>query len=145
MACADLSVAFNTHEDCSSILGICTTTGAGCITKGSCDTYQTADICRVARTTEPGETCIWDRATCRRKECNDAPRTNKNNASCSKFLKGCIWNGSSCIESNFSCSMIITAASCLQEFLGRPCLWAFGACYGFSRCEDLEFEDHDLC
>jgi len=106
---------------------------------GPCTTYSTEKVCKVAMTTDIGYTCIWDTTTiaCRAKRCTDAPTYFSTDTNCEAYLTGCRTNGISCIAKGFRCLSLLTATSCLKDDQGMPCLWVNGACYNFSKCEDI--------
>lgn len=143
--CDDLSAALTSHDACRAISATCTTRGAGCIAIGACSTYPTEAICRAARTTQPGDTCIWDNTACRAKRCSDAPSGTNTDAACETFLTGCKTDGTKCINPGFACTSLITATACCRDGSGRPCLWVAGICYNYAKCDDITLTTHAGC
>lgn len=102
--CEDLPASLTSHDSCKSLLANCTTKGAGCITISLCANYSSESICKVAKTIEAGDTCIWESNSCRGKRCLDAPNGTNTDKACGAYLLGCKTDGLKCINPDYTCS-----------------------------------------
>lgn len=132
------------HDSCKAVISTCTTTGSGCITIGNCSAYATEVICKAAKTTQIGDTCIWDTNACRAKKCTDAPTGTTTDAGCDTYLTGCKTNGTSCVAS-VTCSTLLTASACQVDGLNKPCLFVNSVCYSYAKCDDAVMTTHSAC
>lgn len=110
----------------------------------TCKAYATEIICKAARSTNIGNTCIWDINVCRARQCTDAPLKTLTDSECDTYLTGCKTNGISCVAS-VTCSSLLTATACQVDGYGRPCLYINGLCYDFANCEDINMTTHSAC
>jgi len=110
----------------------------------SCSAYASEIICKAAKTTDIGNTCIWDTSACRAKKCTDAPQGTSTDTECNAYLTGCKTNGASCVDS-IICSTLLTAFACQVDGTGNPCLFINGFCYNYTRCEDIFMTTHSAC
>ena len=111
---------------------------------GNCSDYATEVICKSAKTTQAGETCIWDTDSCRTKKCIDATTETTTDTGCDTYLTGCKTNGISCVAS-VTCQTLLTAAACQVDGKNKPCLFINEKCYSFTKCEDILMRSHSAC
>ena len=78
---------------------------------GPCSSYKSSETCGIAHSTDQVGICNWDKVTksCKIRTCIDSGNNYETDAKCEGFLLGCKSNGASCINSEFTCSELITA------------------------------------
>ncbi|CAD8087924.1 unnamed protein product [Paramecium sonneborni] len=143
--CEDASENLITHEDCNLLYKNCTTKGKGCISIGSCQSYTTAAICSVAKTTDLGGSCVWNKTYCRQLDCSDASKQLTTDIKCQEFLSNCVTNGKGCINVQYKCEEILIKEKCTIDFKGNTCLWFQSQCITYTKCSDINGISYAQC
>ncbi|CAD8160881.1 unnamed protein product [Paramecium octaurelia] len=143
--CEDASESLTTHKGCNDLYKQCTTKRNGCIPISSCSSYTTAAICFVAKTTDQGGVCKWNKTYCRELDCSDASQYLTTDKKCQEFLSKCVTNGKGCINAEYKCEEILIKEKCTIDYKGRTCLWFQSQCIQFTRCTDINGESYAQC
>ncbi|CAD8122988.1 unnamed protein product [Paramecium sonneborni] len=144
--CADYDGTITTHKDCYDKDTSCTTTGAGCVTIGTCSTYRSKSVCENANTTETSLRCTWNSTTaaCRQRQCADGQFATDD--VCNTFLAGCKTSGTACVGPNFGCDVFSgNPKLCQKNSAGNPCLYVNGVCYDYDNCTDISNPSFNFC
>ncbi|CAD8205842.1 unnamed protein product [Paramecium pentaurelia] len=144
--CADYDGSITTHKDCQDKDLTCTTSGAGCVTLGTCSSYKSQTVCEAANTTEDSLRCFWNSATaaCRQRQCADGVFTTDD--ACKTWLTGCKTSGITCIGPTFGCGAFDgNPKLCQQNSAGNPCYYVDGTCYDYDNCTDITSQTFSVC
>ncbi|CAD8082118.1 unnamed protein product [Paramecium primaurelia] len=152
--CSD-NIIFTTDEECAYFQKGCRTNGKGCIEDTKlCSDYQgTQAQCNkftgfISNSSERQQCYNTIGATittnCIVKTCDMAVGLT-NNTDCTKFLKGCIWNGlSSCVKETSDCTAFYGTQQLCNTFIGNN-----QKCYGlntnnaYSQCKIKQCVDNN--